>query len=212
MLNAAFGSISALVIPILAPWAERSEPSLRLPAIVAQAQQIAADTADANVIPFVPPAIPGLGSSGGFSFVLQDFSGGDIQEFASVMRGLIVAANEQPAVGSAFSTFRADVTMLFLDVNRDKVQTLQVPMSELFATLQAQLGSTYINDFNKFGRTWRVMAQAPIIFGLALLFVYLFLVAQYESWSIPFAVLLAVPVAVLGALATVGAAGLDVNL
>jgi len=76
------------------------------------------------------------------------------------MRGLIVAANEQPAVGSAFSTFRADVPMLFLDVNRDKVQTLQVPMSELFATLQAQLGSTYINDFNKFGRTWRVMAQA----------------------------------------------------
>jgi HAE1 family hydrophobic/amphiphilic exporter-1 len=311
MLNAAFGSNSALVIPILAPWAERSEPGLRLPAIVAQAQQIAADTADANVIPFVPPAIPGLGSSGGFSFVLQDYSGGDIQEFASVMRGLIVAANEQPAVGSAFSTFRADVPMLFLDVNRDKVQTLQVPMSELFATLQAQLGSTYINDFNKFGRTWRVMAQAegdfrntpgdilrlfvrnkngdmvpvatlaevesqtgpqvvsrynlfrsadisggpapgfssgqaiaameqtaketlpagfgyewtsmsyqeiqaagqaPIIFGLALLFVYLFLVAQYESWSIPFAVLLAVPVAVFGALATVGAAGLDVNL
>ncbi|UHD18617.1 efflux RND transporter permease subunit [Thiocapsa bogorovii] len=311
MLNSAFGSNSALVIPILAPWAERSEPGLRLPAIVARAQQIAADTADANVIPFVPPAIPGLGSSGGFSFVLQDYSGGDIQEFASVMRGLIVAANEQPAVGSAFSTFRADVPMLFLDVNRDKVQTLQVPMSELFATLQAQLGSTYINDFNKFGRTWRVLAQAegdfrntpsdilrlfvrnkqgdmvpvatlaevesqtgpqvvsrynlfrsadisggpapgfssgqaiaameqtaeqtlpagfgyewtsmsyqeiqaagqaPIIFGLALLFVYLFLVAQYESWSIPFAVLLAVPVAVFGALATVGAAGLDVNL
>jgi HAE1 family hydrophobic/amphiphilic exporter-1 len=311
MLNSAFGSNSALVIPILAPWEERSEPGLRLPAIVAQAQHIAADTADANVIPFVPPAIPGLGSSGGLSFVLQDYSGGDIQEFASVMRGLIVAANEQPAVGSAFSTFRADVPMLFLDVNRDKVQTLQVPMSELFATLQAQLGSTYINDFNKFGRTWRVMAQAegdfrntpsdilrlfvrnkngdmvpvatlaevesqtgpqvvsrynlfrsadisggpapgfssgqaiaameqtaketlpagfgyewtsmsyqeiqaagqaPIIFGLALLFVYLFLVAQYESWSIPFAVLLAVPVAVFGALATVGAAGLDVNL
>ena len=311
MLNSAFGSNSALVIPILAPWAERSETSLRLPAIVAQAHQIAADTTDANIIPFVPPAIPGLGSSGGFSFVLQDYSGGDIQEFASVMRGLIVAANEQPAVGSAFSTFRADVPMLFLDVNRDKVQTLQVPMSELFATLQAQLGSTYINDFNKFGRTWRVMAQAegdfrndpsdilrlfvrnkqgemvpvatlaevepktgpqvvsrynlfrsadisggpapgfssgqaiaameqtaeetlpagfgyewtsmsyqeiqaagqaPAIFGLALLFVYLFLVAQYESWSIPFAVLLAVPVAVFGALATVGAAGLDVNL
>ena len=311
MLNSAFGSNSALVIPILAPWAERAEPALRLPAIVAQAQRIAADTADANVIPFVPPAIPGLGSSGGFSFVLQDYSGGDIQEFASVMRGLIVAANEQPAVGSAFSTFRADVPMLFLEVNRDKVQTLQVPMSELFATLQAQLGSTYINDFNKFGRTWRVMAQAegdfrnapsdiarlfvrskdgdmvpvatlaevesktgpqvvsrynlfrsadisggpapgfssgqaiaameqtaketlpsgfgyewtsmsyqeiqaagqaPIIFGLALLFVYLFLVAQYESWSIPMAVLLAVPVAVFGALATVGAAGLDVNL
>jgi HAE1 family hydrophobic/amphiphilic exporter-1 len=311
LLNSAFGSNSALVIPVLAPWDERSEPALRLRSIVAQTEQIAAETVEANVIPFVPPAIPGLGSSGGFSFVLQDLAGGDIKEFASVMRGFIVAANQHPAIGSAYSTFRADVPMLFVDVNREKVQTLQVPMSELFATLQAQLGSVYINDFNKFGRTWRVLAQAegeyrsqpadivrlfvrnkdgemvpiatlaevesrtgpqivsrynlfrsadisggpapgfssgqaiaameqtaketlpsgfgydwtsmsyqeiqaagqaPFIFGLALLFVYLFLVAQYESWSIPLAVLLAVPVAVFGALVGTGLAGLDVNL
>jgi len=311
LLNSAFGSNSALVIPILAPWDERKAPELRLRSIVAQTRAIAAKATDANLIPFVPPAIPGLGSSGGFSFVLQDYTGGDIQDFAAVMRGFVVAANQQPAVGSAYSTFRADVPMLYLNVNRDKVQTLQVPMSELFATLQAQLGATYINDFNKFGRTWRVLAQAegefrnqpsdilrlfvrsrdgemvpvatlaevetrtgpqiiarynlfrsadisggaaagfssgqaiaameqaaaedlpagygyewtsmsyqeiqaagqaPLIFGLALLFVYLFLVAQYESWSIPFAVLLAVPVAVFGALAATGVAGLDVNL
>jgi HAE1 family hydrophobic/amphiphilic exporter-1 len=299
------------VIPVLAPWSQREAPERQLRAIVAQAERIAADTSDANVIPFVPPAIPGLGSSGGFSFVLQDFTGGDIDELASVMRAFVVAANEQPAIGSAYSTFRADVPMLYLDVNRDKVQTLQVSMAEVFSTLQSQLGSVYINDFNKFGRTWRVLAQAegdfrntpsdilrlfvrnkqgemvpiatlaevesrtgpqivarynlfrsadisggpapgfssgqaiaamektaeetlpsgfgyewtsmsyqeikaagqaPVIFGLALLFVYLFLVAQYESWSIPLAVLLSVPVAVFGALATVGGAGLDVNL
>ena len=311
LLNGAFSSNSALVIPILAPWAEREDPTLQLPSIVQQAHQMAAKTTEALVIPFVPPAIPGLGSTGGFSFVLQDFTGGDIQEFASVMRGFIVAANEHPAIGNAYSTFRADVPLLYLDVNRDKVQTLGVAMTEVFSTLQAQLGSVYINDFNKFGRTWRVMAQAegdfrnqpsdivrlfvrnqngdmvpmatlaevesktgpqivprynlfrsaditggpapgyssgqaiaameetannalpsgfgyewtsmsyqeikaagqaPIIFGLALLFVYLFLVAQYESWSIPIAVLLAVPVAVFGALATTGGVGLDVNL
>ncbi len=311
LLNAAFGSNSALLIPILAPWDERQTPETRLRGVVTQAERIAAETADANLIPFVPPAIPGLGNSGGFSFVLQDFTGGSIEEFASVMRGFIVAANEHPAVGSAYSTFRADVPMLYLDINRDKVETLQVPMTEVFSTLQAQLGSVYINDFNKFGRTWRVMAQAegdfrnqpgdivrlyvrskdgemvpmatiaevqtrtgpqivprynlfrsadisggagpgfssgqaiaamqetadatlptgfgyewtsmsyqeikaagqaPIIFGLALLFVYLFLVAQYESWSVPLAVLLAVPVAVAGALAATGLAGLDVNL
>ena len=311
LLNGAFSSNSALVIPVLAPWDERKAPALQLPSIVQQAQQMAARTAEANVIPFVPPAIPGLGSSGGFSFVMQDFTGGDIQEFASVMRGFIVAANEHAAIGNAYSTFRADVPLLYLDVNRDKVQTLGVAMTEVFSTLQAQLGSVYINDFNKFGRTWRVMAQAegefrntpsdivrlfvrskegdmvpmatlaevesktgpqiiprynlfrsadisggpapgyssgqaiaameetaqdslptgfgfewtgmsyqeieaagqaPIIFALALLFVYLFLVAQYESWSVPIAVLLAVPVAVFGALFTVGAAGLDVNL
>ncbi len=311
LLNAAFGSNSALVIAVLSPWDEREAPELRLRSIVGQVERIAAATTEANIIPFVPPAIPGLGTSGGFSFVLQDFTGGDIQEFASVMRGFIVSANEQDAIGSAYSTFRADVPMLYLDVNRDKVQTLQVPMSEVFATLQSQLGSTYINDFNKFGRTWRVMAQAegdfrndpsdivrlfvrsksgemvpiatlaevesrtgpqivprynlfrsadisggpapgyssgqaiaameqtaedtlpsgfgyewtsmsyqeikaagqaPVIFGLAILFVFLFLVAQYESWSIPLAVLLSVPVAVFGALATVGVTGLDVNL
>jgi HAE1 family hydrophobic/amphiphilic exporter-1 len=311
LLNSAFGSNSALMIPVLAPWGERQTPETRLRAIVGQAERIAAETADANIIPFVPPAIPGLGSSGGFSFVLQDMTGGSIEELASVMRGFVVAANEHPAIGAAYSTFRADVPMLYLDINRDKVETLQVAMSELFATLQAQLGSVYINDFNKFGRTWRVMAQAegdfrnqpsdivrlyvrskagdmvpmstlaevetrtgpqiisrynlfrsadisggaapgyssgqaiaateqtaketlpsgfgyewtsmsyqeikaagqaPIIFGLALLFVYLFLVAQYESWSIPLAVLLAVPVAVAGALAATGIAGLDVNL
>ena len=311
ILNGAIGSNSALMIPVLAPWAEREEPALQLPAIVAQAQVIAAETAEANIIPFVPPAIPGLGSTGGFSFVLQDFTGGDIQDFASVMRGFVVAANQHSAIGNAFSTFRADVPLLYLDVDRDKVQTLGVAMSEVFNTLQAQLGSVYINDYNEFGRTWRVMAQAegdyrnqpgdilrlfvrsrdgdmvpmatlaevstvtgpqivsrynlfrsadisgnpapgfssgqaiaameetaetalptgfgyewtsmsyqeieaagqaPIIFALALLFVYLFLVAQYESWSVPIAVLLAVPVAVFGALTLTGAVGLDVNL
>jgi len=311
ILNSAFGPNSALIIAVLAPWDQREAPDLQLRSIVARAEVIAAGTSEANVITFVPPAIPGLGATGGFSFVLQDYTGGDLQELASVMRGFIVAANQEPAVGTAYSTFRADVPMLFLDVDRDKVQTLQVPMTELFTTLQSQLGATYINDFNKFGRTWRVLAQAegefrndpsdiarlfvrsktgdmvpiatlakvetrtgpqivsrynlfrsadisggaapgyssgqaiaameraaegdlpsgygyewtsmsyqeieaagqaPILFGLALLFVYLFLVAQYESWSIPLAVLLAVPVAVAGALAATGLTGLDVNI
>jgi HAE1 family hydrophobic/amphiphilic exporter-1 len=311
ILNSAFGPNSALIIAVLAPWDQREAPDLQLRSIVARAEVIAAGTSEANVITFVPPAIPGLGATGGFSFVLQDYTGGDLQELASVMRGFIVAANQEPAVGTAYSTFRADVPMLYLDVDRDKVQTLQVPMTELFTTLQSQLGATYINDFNKFGRTWRVLAQAegefrndpsdiarlfvrsktgdmvpiatlakvetrtgpqivsrynlfrsadisggaapgyssgqaiaameraaegdlpsgygyewtsmsyqeieaagqaPILFGLALLFVYLFLVAQYESWSIPLAVLLAVPVAVAGALAATGLTGLDVNI
>jgi HAE1 family hydrophobic/amphiphilic exporter-1 len=311
LLNSAISSNSALMIPVLAPWGERQSADLQLRSIVGKVQQIAAQTSDALLIPFVPPAIPGLGNSGGFSFVLQDYSGGSVQEFASVMRGFVLAANSDPAIDGAYSTFRADVPMLYLEINRDKVQNLGVPMSEVFTTLQAQLGSTYINDFNKFGRTWRVLAQAegefrntpsdivrlyvrsssgdmvpmatiadvetrtgpqimsrfnlfrsadisggaaagfssgqaiaamektaretlpagfgfewtgmsyqeiqaagqaPLIFALALLFVYLFLVAQYESWSVPFAVMLAVPVAVFGALGTVGLAGMDVNL
>jgi HAE1 family hydrophobic/amphiphilic exporter-1 len=311
LLNAAFGSNSALMIPILAPWDQRQDPDQHVRSIVGKVQQVAGRTSDALLIPFVPPAIPGLGNTGGFSFVLQDFTGGSIQDFASVLRSFVFDANQRSAVDGALSTFRADVPMLYLEVNRDKVQNLGIAMTEVFSTLQAQLGSTYINDFNKFGRTWRVLAQAegdfrnqpsdivrlfvqskegdmvpmatlaevenrtgpqivsrynlfrsaditgnpgagyssgqaiaameeaanaslpsgygfewtsmsyqeikaagqaPIIFGLAILFVFLFLVAQYESWSIPLAVLLSVPVAIFGALATVGGTGMAINL
>ena len=111
LLNGAFSSNSALVIPILAPWSEREDPALRLPSIVQQAKEMAARTTEANVIPFVPPAIPGLGNSGGFSFVLKDFSGGDIREFAAAMRGFIVAASKSSSdtPGSAITPSIASI-------------------------------------------------------------------------------------------------------
>jgi len=278
---------------------------------VQQARQRTAGILEAIVIPFVPPPIPGHGNTSGFAFELQDLAGGEPEALASALRGLMFEANQDPRLTGVFSTFRADVPRVFLDIDRNKAKTLGVPMSEIFNTLQTQLGAIYINDFNKFGRVWRVMAQAEtdfrnnpeditklyvrsatgdmvplstlasigsetgpqiiprynlfrsasvsgnaapgyssgeaiaamddiakrvlpanygyawtglslqeleaggqtvIIFGLAIVFVYLFLVAQYESWSISLAVMLAVPIAILGALALVGAMGMPVNL
>jgi len=311
LLNGAISSNAGFAIPVLAPWDERDTPELGLRSIVQQARQRTAGILEANVIPFVPPAIPGLGNTSGFAFELQDLAGGEPEELASALRGLIFEANQDPRLTGVFSTFRADVPRIFLDIDRNKAKTLGVPMSEIFNTLQTQLGAIYINDFNKFGRVWRVMAQAEtdfrndpeditglfvrstqgnmvpmstlatigsetgpqiiprynmfrsasvsgnaspgyssgeaiaamddiakkvlpsnysyawtglslqemeaggqtaMIFGLAIVFVYLFLVAQYESWSISLAVMLAVPIAILGALALVGAVGMPVNV
>jgi HAE1 family hydrophobic/amphiphilic exporter-1 len=227
------------------------------------------------------------------------------------MRGLIYEANQDPSLQNVFGTFRADVPRVRLEVDRPKAKALGVPVSDIFATLQTQLGSLYVNDFNKFGRVYRVMlqadtpyrdkvndigrlhvrsadgamvplrtltktsaslgaetltrynmygataingqappgsssgeaiqamarlaaralpagmgyewsgislqeikagTQAPLLFALAFVFVYLFLVAQYESWSIPTAVILSVPVAMLGALVAQYLAGLSNDL
>jgi multidrug efflux pump subunit AcrB len=107
-----------------------------------------------------PPPIVGLGSAGGFSYVLQDLRGGDPKALASVLRGMLVAANQNPELTRVFSTFAASTPSIFLDIDRTKVQVLGVKLTDVFQTLQAALGSAYINDFNMFGRTWQVQVQA----------------------------------------------------
>ncbi|MEM9300834.1 MAG: multidrug efflux RND transporter permease subunit [Pseudomonadota bacterium] len=246
-----------------------------------------------------PPAVPGMGAVGGLELVIQDTQGRSYEELAGTINALAAEANQAPQITNAFSTFRANVPQYLVDIDREKAKTLQVPLSEVFGTLQAHLGSAYINDFSRFGQTYRVMMQAeaenrselrdiqkldvrsstgamvplatmievkPILgpdvanrynlfrsatlrasaasgvstgeamarmdeiaantlgtgyqtewtgmsyqerkagnlaavaFGIALLFIYLFLVAQYESWLIPGAILLVVPIAAAGAI------------
>lgn len=300
ILNGAVASNAGLAIVILDPWDERTEASLHQAAIVQRVQAKLNAISSANIRAFSTPAIPGLGNTSGLELVLSDLQGRDPQSLASAMRSFILAANQVPEIRFAFSTYTADIPQLFVDVDRIKAKNMGIPLSEIFVTLQAQLGSLYINDFNKFGQVYRVMMQAeaefrndkddldklhvrssngdmiplstllttnsllgpdvinrynmfdsatisiipapgystgdamaaaervaksslpdgydaqwtgmayqqilagnlaPILFGLALLFVYLFLVAQYESWTVPVSVLLAVPIAVLGAVA-----------
>src|SRR6185437_14519414 len=105
-------------------------------------------------------AIIALGTGGGFSYVLEDLRGGDPKAMAQVMRGLIVAANQDPKLSRVFSTFSATAPSLFLDIDRDKVQVLGVSLNSLFQALQASLGGAYVNDMNIFGRTWQVQVQA----------------------------------------------------
>ena len=127
--------------------------------LLAGVQRETADVA-AQVIPFNLPPIIGLGTAGGFEYQLQNIEGRPAAEMAGVMRALVLAANQDPALQRVFSTFAANTPTVFLTIDREKAQVLGVPIDSIFAALQASLGSAYVNDFNLFGRTWQVNIQA----------------------------------------------------
>jgi hydrophobe/amphiphile efflux-1 (HAE1) family protein len=310
MLNGLAQSNSAFFIVTLKTFEERTAPEAKVNALLAA---VARGTAQvpALVVPFNLPPIIGLGTGGGFQYQLQNLEGRPVAEMAAVMRGLVFAANQDPALNRVFSTYSAAAPSIFLDLDRDRTQVLGISISDVFAALQATMSSYYINDFNLFGRSWRVSLQAeeadrasvedifrvhvrnaqgemvPIraladirvefgpqsivrynnvrsltvngepaagrssgdalaamerlsattlpqgfsyewtgtayqekaaagqtgmILGLAVLFAFLFLVALYESWTIPVPVLLSVAIGVLGAIASISAAGLSLDI
>lgn len=290
-------SNGGMAIVVLDNWEQRPDRNLHQMTIMNRVQGKLWAMPEAQVMAFAFPPIPGLGASGGFDFRLQDSMGRSSQELSQVLNGLIYEANQQPELNRVFSTWRANVPQYFLEVDRNKAKTQGIPLSEIFLTLQTQLGSLYVNDFNKFGRTYQVNMQAeseyrtspsdlsklyvrnmkgemvpltsvaslkpvqgpssikhynlyrsanlsgqaadgyssgdalqtmtrladklpagytfewsgqslqeieagnlaPALFALAFLFVYLFLVAQYESWTMPLAIISAVPIATFGA-------------
>ncbi|BFM19871.1 efflux RND transporter permease subunit [Gilvimarinus japonicus] len=304
------GSNNGFGIVVLDDWEDRTEPALSVAALLQKLQGLYWAMPEARVMTFNLPPIPGLGASSGFEFQLQDTAGRSPEALARALNGLVYAANSDAELSQVFSTYRANVPQYFLDVDRTKAKAQGVSIGDIFTTLQAHLGSLYVNDFNQFSRTYRVMIQAdsqyrlgpddlrhyyvrnnagemvplmtlaslspvqgptsinhfnlyrsatvtgeaaaglssgqaiaamnrvaqylpegfvyewsgqskqeidagnlaPFLFALALLFVYLFLVALYESWTIPVAVLLAVPVAIFGAFFALQLAGLDNNI
>jgi len=114
--------------------------------------------------PFNLPPILGLGSTGGFQYVLEALQGQSASDLAAVLRALLVAANGQPELAGVYSTYAADTPQVFLDIDRDKAQVLGVKISDIFNALQSTLGTYYVNDFNIFGRTWQVNIQADTPF------------------------------------------------
>ena len=309
-LLAGVGSNNGFGIVVLDDWDERTDPGQSIRALLQQLQGGYWAIPEARVMVFNLPAIPGLGASSGFEFQLQDTAGRTPEELAHALNGLVYKANSDAELNQVFSTYRANVPQYFLSVDRNKAKAQGVAIGDIFTTLQAHLGSLYVNDFNQFSRTYRVMLQAdsqyrlapedlrhysvrnaagemvplitlaslspvqgptsishfnlyrsatvsgeaaaglssaqaiaamsrvaeslpdgfsyewsgqsrqeieagnlaPLLFALALLFVYLFLVALYESWAIPLAVLLAVPVSLFGAFFTLQLAGLANNV
>jgi HAE1 family hydrophobic/amphiphilic exporter-1 len=310
MLNGV-GSNGSMVIVTLDPWDERTDPSMSAAGILQQIYGIANAEVAASVVAFNPPPITGLGMSAGVEMEVQQTGGGSPQDLSAALGSLVYAANQRPEIAQAYSTFRANVPQLFVDLDREKSKTLDVSVAEVFQTMQAQLGSYYVNDFNLFGRVYRVMIQADgtfrskvedignlyvrsqtgemvplstlidvenvlgpvllkrhnlfrsgtvtavpaegystgdairimqeeaqtalppgyafewtgtaqqqlasaglvqVILLLAVLFGYLFLVGQYESWTMPVAILLSVIVALFGAVAAVAITGSDINL
>ena len=151
---------AAFLIVSLKPFDARNGPSKGAPAIIGRLAQQFRGIRGGIAVPLAPPPIIGLGNSGGFAYVLEDLRGGDPKTMAEVMRGLIVAANQDPRLSRVFSTFSATSPSIFLDIDRDKVQVLGVSLSSVFQALQASLGGAYVNDMNLFGRTWQVQVEA----------------------------------------------------
>jgi hydrophobe/amphiphile efflux-1 (HAE1) family protein len=302
---------AAFLIVTLKPFAERSGPGGGAPAIIADLAAKLRTVRGGIALPLAPPPVVGLGTGGGFAYVLEDLRGGEPKALAQVMRGLIVAANQDKQLSRVFSTFSATSPSIFLDIDRDKAQVLGVSLTSVFQALQASLGGAYVNDMNLFGRTWQVQVQADaadrssvtdigrinvrntdgkmvplrslaevrvvqgpqalirynnkravvltgapapgvssgqalaameqvatktlpqgyigewtdiayqeqkaagqttVVIGFALLFAYLFLVALYESWTIPVPVLLSVTVAAAGAYGFMLLTGLTMDL
>lgn len=310
MMNGA-GSNNAMLIVALDPWDTRDSQATSAAGILARINAIAQTEVGASILAFNPPPIPGLGMSAGVEMQVQQTGGGSAQDLSAAVGSLVYAANQRPEIARAYSTFRANVPQVFVDLDREKAKTLNVSIAELFQTMQAQLGSYYVNDFNLFGRVYNVMVQAEgsyrdriddisnlhvraqggemvplgtlvdvetvlgpvllsrhnmfrsatvtavpapglstgdairvmqeetetalppgyafewtgtaqqqlssaglvqVILGLAVVFGYLFLAAQYESWTMPVAILLTVIVALFGAVAAVAIVGSDINL
>ncbi len=304
-------SNAGAVIGALKDWDERTTPETQLRGLIGAMTKEASEIKEASTVVFCPPPVPGLGMSSALTMEFQDRSGGEIMPMFLAAKDFIAKVNQrQDIFTSAYTMFNPAIPMLKVDVDRDKLQNLQIPVKSAFLAMQINLGGYFINQFNQFGRTWRVMMQAEsayrrdpsdigsiylrsqngsmvplstvttvnqttgpevvlrynlyrtvevnastktgvssgqgiatieelasklpnqygfewtgmayqekqasgqtaIILGLGLVFVFLFLAAQYESWGIPFAVLLSMPTVVLGALLGVNAAGLDMNI
>jgi HAE1 family hydrophobic/amphiphilic exporter-1 len=153
-------SNQAFFVVRLKPYEERTDSAQSASAIVAQLRPRLAAIQGAIAFPFNLPPILGLGNTGGFQYVLEALQGQPPIDLAATMRGLLVAANQQPALGGVFSTYAADTPQVYLDIDRDKAQVLGVKLADIFNALQSTMGSFYVNDFNLFGRTWQVNVQA----------------------------------------------------
>jgi hydrophobe/amphiphile efflux-1 (HAE1) family protein len=151
---------SGFLIATLRGFDERKGPEQSADAIIGRLAGQLRQLRGATAVPLQPPPIIGLGTGGGFSFVVQDVQGGPPQNLAQVTRGLVIAANQNPQLSRVFSTYSATNPSIYLDIDRDKARILGVEISSIFQAMQTSLGGFYVNDMNLFGRTWQVQVQA----------------------------------------------------
>ena len=302
LLSTVSTTYNAFLFVTLDPWDERKKPEEQLLPIFKKVNARLAELPEAKAFLFPPPAIPGVGTSGGVSMILEDRSGKDIAFLAENTQKFMEAARKRPEISRIDTTFIPEVPQVFARVDREKVLKQGVNLSDVYQTLQAFMGGVMVNYFNRFGRTWQVYVEAEgefrtqaenvgqfyvrnnsgdmvplsalvtidtyhgpeftmryneyrsaqllvgtasgyssgqamkaleevfketmpagmgfdymgmsfqekvasegvpasVIFGFSLLFVFLILAAQYESWALPFSVLLVTPIAVFGAFA-----------
>jgi HAE1 family hydrophobic/amphiphilic exporter-1/multidrug efflux pump len=156
-LGGGFRNSAATIFVTQKHWDDRD---VATPQLVGEFFMKTAHIKEALVLAFGPPPIFGLGNSGGFEFYVQNRGEGGPQRLAQVMGDFLAAANQEPTLAGAQTLWRSNVPQLRVDVDREKAKALGVPINELFDTLSATLGSYYVNDFNRFGRTWQVLMSA----------------------------------------------------
>jgi NodT family efflux transporter outer membrane factor (OMF) lipoprotein len=153
-------SNAGVIFATLQPFEERAEHGPSAEEITQHLRQRLSDIQEARLSVFPPPPVQGLGTSGGFKLEVQDRSGAGLMALQSATEALADAGNQQPGLVGLFTPFNANTPQLYADIDRTKATQLNVPLNNLFDTLQVYLGSSYVNDFNLFGRTYRVTAQA----------------------------------------------------
>lgn len=161
ILTGAIDSSTSTLFIVLDDWEQRVDVQTSIKSIMAKINKEAKDKINnANVMVFNMPSIPGLSAVGGFELKLQNLQAMPIQEFQKVANKFIQKANENEAIMYAYTSFNSNYPQYFVDVNREKVAALNLKLDDVFAVLQANLGSIYVNDFNKFGKTYKVFVQA----------------------------------------------------
>ena len=160
LLSQVTSTSSAFFFITLENWAERKKPEEQYTAIKAELTKKLGGISSAIAFAFPPPAIQGVGTSGGATFILQDRAGKEVAFLAENTTKFIEAARKRPELASVSTTFRPNVPQLFLEVDQDKVLKQGVALSDVYKTLQSFLGSGFINYFNRFGRQWQVYVQA----------------------------------------------------
>jgi len=179
----------------LHPWADRKGAEHHVQAVIKQIQERTADIKEARVLAISPPAIPGLGQTSGVTFELQQTTSTDnIQQFEAVSKKFLAAVNQRPEIAMAYTFFNARTPSYQIDVDRDKTKKLGVQVNDVFNTLSTLLGSSYINDFNLYGRNFRVMVQADSSFRSNLEQINKFYVRNREGNMIPLSSLVATKV------------------
>jgi HAE1 family hydrophobic/amphiphilic exporter-1 len=159
LLDGLAKSNAGIIVGRLTPFEERTDPRLSVQATLARAQQELLAIPGATAILFNVPPIAGLGTAGGFEYQLLNQRGASTEEMAGVLGGLVVAANQAPELDRVFSTWSTSTPQVFLEIDRDRARALGIAIDDVFRALQATLGSFYVNDFNRFGRTWQVLIQ-----------------------------------------------------
>ena len=159
-MTAGIGENLGLAIVTLKDWGERHEPDMQIKALQSEITRRCAVLPDAQVTVFAPPAIPGLGATGGVTFAFQATGDQTSLELSQATQNLLGKIMQTGKAIYAFTSFDANTPMLHLDIDRDKAEAMKVSISSIFSTLQGQLGSIYINDFNKYGKTYKVKMQS----------------------------------------------------